>query len=69
MRVIWRFFVGENMRWKWQQLGYDRRVIAESRSSYDNFERCIAAARTKGYVYCSAQEHLARPGLRIYARR
>src|SRR5687767_6308401 len=38
MRVIWRFFVGEDMRWRWQQLSVDRAVVAESRSSYEKYE-------------------------------
>ena len=51
MRVTWRFFVGKDMRWRWQQLSDDRSVVAESRSSYDDYERCVAAAQSKGYVY------------------
>src|SRR5438105_3867272 len=33
------------MRWRWQQLTVDRTVVAESRSSYDKYERCVAVAQ------------------------
>jgi len=68
MRVIWRFFVGEDMRWRWQQLSVDRAVVAESRSSYEKYERCLAAAQQKGYIFEAAQDRLPRPGNRIYSR-
>ena len=68
MRVIWRFFVGEDARWRWQQLSVDRAVVAESRSSYEKYERCLAAAQSKGYVFEAAQPRLPRPGNRIYSR-
>ena len=68
MRVIWRFFVGEDARWRWQQLSVDRAVVSESRSSYDKYERCLAAAKAKGYVFEAAQGRLARPGNRMYMR-
>jgi hypothetical protein len=68
VKVIWRFFVGEDMRWRWQQLTVDRAVVAESRSSYDKYERCVTAAQSKGYVFEAAQDRLARPGNRIYQR-
>jgi hypothetical protein len=68
MRVIWRFFVGEDARWRWQQLTVDRAVVAESRSSYEKYERCLAAAQAKGYIFEAAQDRLPRPGNRIYSR-
>jgi hypothetical protein len=68
MRVIWRFFVGEDTRWRWQQLSVDRAVVAESRASYEKYERCLAAAQSKGYVFEAAQDRLPRPGNRIYSR-
>lgn len=68
MRVIWRFYVGEDARWRWQQLSVDRAVVAESRSSYEKYERCLAAAQAKGYIFEAAQPRLPRPGNRIYSR-
>ena len=62
MKVTWRFFVGEDLRWRWQQLTTDRSVIAESQTSYEDYECCIAAARSDGYIYHAAQGKLVRPG-------
>ena len=62
MQVTWRFFVGTDMRWRWQQLTTDRNVVAESLESYDDYECCIAAARAQGYIYHAAQGRLVRPG-------
>ena len=70
MRVTWRFFVGEDTRWRWQQLSDDRSVVAESRSTYENYERCVAAAKSNGYVYEAAQgKLLLRPGNPFNTRR
>jgi hypothetical protein len=68
MQVTWRFFIGEDMRWRWQQLSVDRAVVAESRASYEKYERCLAAAQQKGYIFEAAQDRLPRPGNRIYSR-
>jgi hypothetical protein len=62
MQVTWRFFVGDDTRWRWQQLSTDRSVVAESQTSYDDYECCVAAARAQGYVYHAAQGRLVRPG-------
>ena len=70
MRVTWRFFVGEDKRWRWQQLLDDRSVASESPSSYENYERCVAAAQLKGYAYAAAQDKLRlRPGNPFNVRR
>lgn len=66
MNIIWRFFVGEDSRWRWQQLSTDRIVISESRDSYEQYERCISAAKARGYLYEAAQHKLPRNG--IYRR-
>ena len=62
MKITWRFFVGADMRWRWQQLSTDRAVIAESETSYDDYEGCMAAAHAVGYVFEAAQGRLVRPG-------
>src|SRR4051812_46107135 len=62
MQVTWRFFIDSDMRWKWQQLSTDRSVVAESQTSYDDYDCCVAAARAQGYVYHVAQGRLVRPG-------
>jgi len=69
MKVTWRFFVDSDMRWRWQQLTTDRAVIAESQASYDDYEGCIAAARSVGYVFEAAQGKLVRPGNERFSRR
>jgi hypothetical protein len=56
------------MRWRWQQLSVDRAVVAESRTSYEKYERCLAAAQAKGYIFEAAQPRLPRPGNRTYSR-
>ena len=59
MTQIWRFFAGEDTRWRWQQLSIDRAVLLESRTSYANYEKCVEAARISGYVFEAAQAPLA----------
>ena len=60
MRVIWRFFVAEDARWHWQQLSYDRAVVAESRQSYCDCAHCMKGAVKSGYTYAPAQPRLHR---------
>jgi hypothetical protein len=62
MNVIWRFYLDENQRWKWQQLSADRTVVAESSSGFKEYEACLASAKSKGHVYLPAQ------GSRVQAR-
>jgi hypothetical protein len=69
MQVTWRFFVGEDRRWRWQRLTTDRAVISESCLSYDDYECCIAAARSEGYIFEAAQANLVRPGTHRQRRR
>jgi hypothetical protein len=69
MKVVWRFFVGEDQRWRWQQLTIDRTVVAESRSSYTDHAHCMSAARANGYVFEASQDKLVRPGNQLYPRR
>jgi len=55
MHVIWRFFVDANHRWKWQQIGDGRSVVAESASGYVNYESCMENARAQGYVFLTSK--------------
>lgn len=66
--VTWRFFAGEDARWRWQQLTTDRVVIAESRLSYSTYEDCILAARSRGYTYVPAQKKVPWPNSRVHSR-
>ena len=58
MTLIWRFFAGEDRRWRWQQVSIDHVVLAESRASYTDYENCVAAARVSGYVFQASQPPL-----------
>ena len=62
MNVIWRFYLDENSRWKWQQLSADRTVVAESSAGFKEYEACLASAKAKGHVYMPAQ------GMRVQVR-
>jgi hypothetical protein len=62
MRTVWRFYVGDDRRWRWQQLTPSQVVISESRSSYAEYDGCIAAARNSGYEFHASQARAARPG-------
>ncbi len=58
MNLIWRFYMDSEHRWRWQHLSVDRRVIAESRTAYKEYEGCLADARDKGYVFHPSQDKL-----------
>jgi hypothetical protein len=59
MNIIWRFYMDQERRWRWQQLGADRSLLAESRTGYREYEGCLADAKDMGYVFEPAQvKHL-----------
>lgn len=53
--VVWRFFVGEDQRWRWQTLTPGRVVLSESENSYPAYDACVTAAAAKGYLFHNAQ--------------
>lgn len=55
--VVWRFFVGEDRRWRWQTLTPGRVVLSESSASYPGYDACISAAAASGYRFQNAQEN------------
>ncbi len=57
---IWRFYVGEDGQWRWQQLALDRTVVDESPDSYSNYENCLVAAQVSGYVHEPTQARVRR---------
>ena len=61
VNLIWRFYMDNNHRWKWQQLTVHREVIAESHTAYRDYEECLADARGKGYDFQPSQAKLV-PG-------
>ena len=60
MNFIWRFYIDQNQRWKWQRLSVDRTVLAESHTGYKEYEGCLANARDNGHVYQPSQAKLIR---------
>jgi hypothetical protein len=64
MSVVWRFYMDQDRKWRWQQLGADRVLLAESRSAYKEYEGCLANARLEGYVFQPAQSKLLRTSAR-----
>ena len=62
MRCTWRFFVDPDGGWRWQKVGDDRAIIAESPASFSSYESCMAAAKSTGYVFEEAQGRSVRPG-------
>lgn len=62
MNVIWRFYLNEQQRWKWQQLAVDRSVVAESAKAFKEYEACLANAQGQGHEYLPSQ------GMRVQAR-
>jgi len=49
--AIWRFYIGDDHRWRWQCLSASTALIAESATSYANYETCLKNARKEGYVF------------------
>lgn len=53
--VVWRFFVGDDQRWRWQTLTPGRVVLSESDASYAAYDACVSAATAQGYRFQDAQ--------------
>jgi len=53
--VVWRFFVGDDQRWRWQTLTPGRVVLSESSASYSAYDACVSAAAANGYRFQDAQ--------------
>lgn len=60
MNSIWRFYVDQDRRWRWQKLSVDHALIAESRAAYKEYEGCLANAQDEGYVFEPSQARLVR---------
>ena len=56
MQATWRFFRDEAGLWRWQQVAVSRDVLAESHTSYAEYDDCLADAKKKGYIFAAAQE-------------
>ena len=55
VNAVWRFYVGQDRKWRWQRLTIHQVVIAESRGAYKDYEGCVADAQQKGYVFQPSQ--------------
>ena len=51
MNVIWRFYRDMRRQWHWQKIGPGYAVVAESSTSYKDYEACLENARDAGYVF------------------
>ena len=51
MNLIWRFYMDQERQWRWQRLSVAQTVVAESPSSYKEYEGCVANAEVEGYVF------------------
>jgi len=56
MNTTWRFYVGEDALWHWEELRPDKEVIKRSPTAYDKYEECLAGAKRAGYDFAPAQE-------------
>jgi hypothetical protein len=68
VRFTWRFYIGADALWHWQQI-HDGNVVAESSSSFDTYDACVIAAQSQGYVFHVAQGRTVRPGNDRFPRR
>ncbi len=69
MRLGWRFYVDPDRRWRWQTMSADHQVIRESSTSFEDYEQCVAAAETAGYVFERAQASSRRTPSITHVRR
>ena len=58
MNNIWRFYVDQDRRWRWQRLSANRSLISESGVGYKEYESCLANAKSEGYVFHPSQDKL-----------
>ena len=62
MTYIWRFYMDQERRWRWQRLAADRSLVSESRTNFKEYETCLASARSEGYVFHPSQDKVGRAG-------
>ena len=51
MNLIWRFYVDEDRKWRWQRLSISREVVEDSETGYKDYEGCMANATSRGYTF------------------
>ena len=55
LNAVWRFYVGQDQKWRWQCLTVYQVVISESHAAYKDYEGCVADAQEKGYVFQASE--------------
>jgi hypothetical protein len=53
--LVWRFYMDEGHKWKWQHLSMQGEVISQSDRSYKDYESCLANAKENGHVFGPSQ--------------
>ena len=51
MNLIWRFYLDEDRKWRWQRLSVSREVVEESSAGYKEYDGCVANATIRGYTF------------------
>ena len=62
--TIWRFFLDESKKWRWQQVSVSRVVVPDSQQSFEAYEACVADAEAQGYVFVPSKTKAQRPRAR-----
>jgi hypothetical protein len=53
--LVWRFYMDQGHKWKWQHLSMHGEVISESARGYKNYENCLANAKENGHLFEPSQ--------------
>jgi hypothetical protein len=53
--LVWRFYMDEGHKWKWQHLSMQGEVISQSARSYKDYESCLGNAKENGHVFEQSQ--------------
>ena len=72
MNSVWRFYTDQDHWWRWQHVSVHGVLIAESRTRFGEYERCLADAKGNGYLFQPSQDKKLRnlpggPELRVTA--
>lgn len=62
MNLVWRFYMDQAHRWRWQHLAIDRTVVAESAKGFGDYEDCLTDAKNSGYVFHPSHARLVQGG-------
>jgi hypothetical protein len=60
MNAVWRFYTDQDLGWRWQRVSTDHLVIAESRTHFAEYEKCVADAASNGYRFQPSQGNSVR---------